>query len=49
MAFATKDAFRSLLNNEDFNNVRNDGCAYLSKAEWPILAILILSTNKIGS
>ncbi len=49
MAFTKENKPLSSLYYLDENEIGNDGCDYLSRADWPLLKILILSKNKIES
>ena len=49
MAFTSINLIRYKFQNLDRNLIGNEGCDYLSKADWPRLSILQLSKNEIES
>ena len=48
MASIAKDSTLFDEFNLDLNKIGNDGCVFLSRANWQNLTMLFLSNNKIG-
>ncbi len=51
MANTSLNIFRYIIKEIDHNKIRDEGCEFLSRSQWPVLEILSLglSLNHLGS